>query len=164
MKSNPENAGQGELALIDWVRVAGLSIFVAFICYSIVLFGKGANHPPANQTQVIVHSSQAQEWAKVGLMMVEKERKVRSQSNSASESPSSYRYRRKVWHRTGQDRKWHYEYTNKKGESDEADHEEHTRQATPAPTPEKYRLPLGCPVESKRISFCTHPKIPPAES
>jgi hypothetical protein len=57
MNSNLENAGQGELALTDWVRVAGLLIFVAFICFSIVLFGKGANHHPANQTQVLLHSS-----------------------------------------------------------------------------------------------------------
>jgi len=74
MNSNPENAGQEELAFLDWFRIAGLSIFVALICYSIVLFGKWANHRPANQTQVVVHSSQAQEWAKGGLMMIEKER------------------------------------------------------------------------------------------
>jgi hypothetical protein len=111
-----------------------------------------------------VHSPQAREWAKVGLMMVEKERKGGSRSNSANKSPSSYRYRRKVWHGTGQDRKWHYEYTNQKGRNDEADQEEHTQQATPAPTPEKYRLPPGWPVGSKRLSFCTYPKIPPAES
>jgi hypothetical protein len=55
------NADQGELALIDWVSVAGLSIFAAFICYSVVLFGKGANRPAENQTQVLVHSLQARD-------------------------------------------------------------------------------------------------------
>ena len=57
MNSNLEKATLGELALTDWVRVAGLLIFVASICFSIVLFGKGPNHPPANPTQALVHSS-----------------------------------------------------------------------------------------------------------
>jgi len=51
MNSNLESASQGEWALTDWVRIAGLLIFLAFICFSIVLFGKGANHPSANQLQ-----------------------------------------------------------------------------------------------------------------
>ena len=57
MNSNLENARRGELALTDWLRVAGLLIFVAFIGFSIVLFGKSANHPPANPTHALVHSS-----------------------------------------------------------------------------------------------------------
>jgi len=57
MNSNLENATRGELALTDWVRVAGLLIFLAFICFSIVLFGKSANQPPANPMQALVHSS-----------------------------------------------------------------------------------------------------------
>jgi hypothetical protein len=57
MNSNLENARRGELALTDWVRVAGVLIFVAFIGFSIVLSGKGANYPPANPTQALVHSS-----------------------------------------------------------------------------------------------------------
>ena len=57
MNSNPKNAGQGALALIDWVPVAGLLIFLGFICLSIVLFGKSANQLPANPMQALVHSS-----------------------------------------------------------------------------------------------------------
>jgi hypothetical protein len=57
MNSNLENTTRGELALTDWVRVAGLLIFLAFICLSIVLFGKSANQPPANPMQALVHSS-----------------------------------------------------------------------------------------------------------
>jgi hypothetical protein len=57
MNSNLETASQGELALTDWIRLAGLFIFVAFICFSIVLFCKGANHPPANETQALARSS-----------------------------------------------------------------------------------------------------------
>jgi hypothetical protein len=57
MNSNLESASQGELALTDWVRIAGLLIFVAFICFSIALFGKGANHPSANQRQPVVQAS-----------------------------------------------------------------------------------------------------------
>ena len=57
MNSDLETASQGELALTDWLRLAGLLIFVAFICFSIVLFCKGANHPPANETQALVRSS-----------------------------------------------------------------------------------------------------------
>src|SRR6516165_9753733 len=57
MNSNLETASQGEQALTDWLRLAGLVIFVAFICFSVVLFCKGANHPPANETQGLVHSS-----------------------------------------------------------------------------------------------------------
>jgi hypothetical protein len=56
MNSNLETASQEELALTDWLRLAGLLIFVAFICFSIVLFCKGANHPPANETQALVRS------------------------------------------------------------------------------------------------------------
>src|SRR6516164_6316425 len=57
MNLNLETTSQGELALTDWLRLAGLLIFVAFICFSIVLFCKGANHPPANETQTLVRSS-----------------------------------------------------------------------------------------------------------
>ena len=57
MNSDLETASQGELALTDWLRLAGLLIFVAFICFSIVLFCKGANHPPANETKGLVHSA-----------------------------------------------------------------------------------------------------------
>ena len=51
MNSNLESASQGEWALTDWVRIAGLLIFLAFVCFSVVLFGRGANHPSANQLQ-----------------------------------------------------------------------------------------------------------------
>jgi len=52
MNSDLESASQGEWALTDWVRIAGLLIFLAFsICFSVVLFGRGANHPSANQLQ-----------------------------------------------------------------------------------------------------------------
>ena len=51
MNSNLESASQGEWALTDWVRIAGLLIFLAFICFSVVLFGRGANHPSTNQLQ-----------------------------------------------------------------------------------------------------------------
>ena len=57
MNSKLESASQGEMALTDWVRIAGLLIFVAFICFSVVLFGKGANHPSANQKQPVVQAS-----------------------------------------------------------------------------------------------------------
>jgi hypothetical protein len=57
MNWNLESARRGELALTDWVRIIGLLIFAAFVCFSIVLFGKGANHPPVNPTQALVHSS-----------------------------------------------------------------------------------------------------------
>src|SRR6516162_9197157 len=57
MNLNLETTSQGELALTDWLRLAGLLIFVAFICFSIVLFCKGANRPPTNQTQGLVHAS-----------------------------------------------------------------------------------------------------------
>jgi hypothetical protein len=57
MNSNLERANQGELALTDWVRIAGLLIFGAFVCFAIVLFGIGANHPSANQTQSVVQTS-----------------------------------------------------------------------------------------------------------
>jgi hypothetical protein len=57
MNSNLESAGQGELALTDWFRIAGLLIFLAFGCFSIVLFGKGANHASPNPTQPVVQAS-----------------------------------------------------------------------------------------------------------
>jgi hypothetical protein len=57
MNSKLESAGQGELALTDWFRIAGLLIFLAFACFSIVLFGKGANHPSPNPTQPVVQAS-----------------------------------------------------------------------------------------------------------
>jgi hypothetical protein len=57
MNSNLETASQKELALTDWLRLAGLLIFVAFICFSIVLFCKGANHAPANEMQALARSS-----------------------------------------------------------------------------------------------------------
>src|SRR5262245_26761723 len=57
MNSNLERAGQGELALTDWLRIAGLLIFVAFVCFWIVLFGKGANHPVPSQTQPVVQAA-----------------------------------------------------------------------------------------------------------
>ena len=57
MNSNLESASQGEWALTDWVRIAGLLIFLAFICFSIVLFGKGANHRSANQLQSTAQTS-----------------------------------------------------------------------------------------------------------
>src|SRR5215472_6267991 len=57
MNSNLENASRGELALTDWVWVAGLLIFGALVCFSIVFFSKGANQPPANQTHVLVQTS-----------------------------------------------------------------------------------------------------------
>jgi len=57
MNSNLETANQEELALTDWLRLAGLLIFVAFICFSIVLFCKGANHPPTNERQALARSS-----------------------------------------------------------------------------------------------------------
>jgi hypothetical protein len=56
MNSNLETASQGELALTDWLRLAGLLIFVVLICFSVVLFCKGAIHPLANQTEALVHS------------------------------------------------------------------------------------------------------------
>jgi hypothetical protein len=61
--SKLENASQGELALTDWFRIAGLLIFVAFICFSIVLFSQGANHLPANQRQALVPSTPTAETA-----------------------------------------------------------------------------------------------------
>jgi hypothetical protein len=57
MNLNLENGNQRELALTDLARIAGLLILVALICFSIVLFGKDANHRPTNQTQVLVHPS-----------------------------------------------------------------------------------------------------------
>jgi hypothetical protein len=48
MNSNLESTSQGELALTDWARIAGLLIVGAFVCFSIILFCKGANHPSAN--------------------------------------------------------------------------------------------------------------------
>jgi len=57
MNSNLEKASRAELALTDWLRVAGLLIFVAFVCFSIVLFGQGANHASANQTQAVVQAA-----------------------------------------------------------------------------------------------------------
>jgi hypothetical protein len=56
MNSNLETASQEELALTDWLRLAGLLIFVAFICFSIVLFCKGANHAPVNEMQALARS------------------------------------------------------------------------------------------------------------
>jgi hypothetical protein len=49
MNSNLENPRQIELALTDWVRVAGILIFVGLICFSIVLFGNGSIPSAANQ-------------------------------------------------------------------------------------------------------------------
>jgi hypothetical protein len=57
MNSNLESVNRGELELTDWARLAGLLIFVAFICFSIVLFGNGANPLVANQTQSIAQTS-----------------------------------------------------------------------------------------------------------
>jgi hypothetical protein len=57
MNSNLETVSRGELALTDWARLAGLLIFVAFICFSIVLFGKEANPLVANQAQSIAQTS-----------------------------------------------------------------------------------------------------------
>jgi hypothetical protein len=57
MNSNLESTSQGELALTDWARIAGLLIFGAFACFSIILFCKGANHPSANETQSVVQTS-----------------------------------------------------------------------------------------------------------
>jgi hypothetical protein len=57
MNSNLETVSQGELALTDWLRLAGLLIFVALICFSVVLFCKGAIHPLANETQALELSS-----------------------------------------------------------------------------------------------------------
>src|ERR1700752_3285152 len=57
MNGNLETASQEELALTDWLRLAGLFIFVAFICFSIVLFCKGVNHAPANETQALTRFS-----------------------------------------------------------------------------------------------------------
>jgi hypothetical protein len=57
MNSNLESDSRGELALTDWARLVGLLIFVAFICFSIVLFGNGANPLVANQTQSVAQTS-----------------------------------------------------------------------------------------------------------
>ena len=57
MNANLESATEGELALTDWIRIAGLLIFVAFICFSIALFGKNSNDPSAHETQPVMQAS-----------------------------------------------------------------------------------------------------------
>ena len=87
MNSNLETASQGELALTDWLRLAGLLIFVVFICFSILLFCKGANHLPANETQGLVHSAAPV----AGLeLRPESNREAQSQSLLALAAPEAY--------------------------------------------------------------------------
>jgi hypothetical protein len=70
MNSNPKNAGQGELALIDRIRVVGLSIFAAFVFTRSFFSVEAQIIPPENQAQVLVHSTQAHELAALGFVMV----------------------------------------------------------------------------------------------
>jgi hypothetical protein len=87
MNSNLETASQGELALTDWLRLAGLLIIVVFICFSILLFCKGANHLPANETQGLVHSAAPV----AGLeLRPESNREAQSQSLLALAAPEAY--------------------------------------------------------------------------
>jgi hypothetical protein len=57
MSSNLKNASGGKLASSDWLWVFGFLILLASICFSIVLFGRGANQLLASETHVPVLSS-----------------------------------------------------------------------------------------------------------
>jgi hypothetical protein len=57
MSSNLENASQRKLASSDGLWVFAFLILLASICFSIVLFGRGANQFMANQAHVPVVAS-----------------------------------------------------------------------------------------------------------
>jgi hypothetical protein len=57
MNSDLESTVQAEWTLTDWVSIAGLLILGVFICFSIVPFGKPANHSSTHQAQPLVQAS-----------------------------------------------------------------------------------------------------------
>jgi hypothetical protein len=57
MKPNLDIESQEELTLVDWIRISGILIFVALLCFCVVLLAKGVNQPATTHTKAIVNAS-----------------------------------------------------------------------------------------------------------
>jgi hypothetical protein len=54
MSPNVDLKSHGELKLMDWVPISGALIFLALMCFCIVLFARGANQLATTQAEAVL--------------------------------------------------------------------------------------------------------------